>query len=283
MSLTEFRLSPTDNDPVPSYPDLLRLDDKTVLVVGGGLGIGRQMSHALASVGATVVCVDIIEERAAAVAKEVGGIAKVGDATNREDIERIVDETVAETGRLDGLADIVGIAQWSPLLDITDDIYTHQFDNCFRHAFLAMQAVGNAMKNLGTTGSMAFVASVSGMTGAPNHAIYGAAKAGLISLVRTGGLELAQYGIRVNAVSPGNTATPRARGGTPLEQPPQPADHIPLGRVGRPSDIARALLFFLSDLSDQITGQTLVVDGGVNVKFGYQSALRTSGLTGQAT
>lgn len=262
-------MSRTDDEVVADYPGLLRLDGRSMIVLGAGQGIGRQSAHALASVGAEVVCVDRDADLAKDVASEVDGVALSADITKRADVERIIAESIDATGRLDGLVDIVGIAEWSPLLDIDDEIYESQLDICFRHAFLAMQACGRAMVDRGTPGTMAFVASVSGTFGAPNHAIYGAAKAAMIALVKSGAVELGPHGVRVNAVAPGNTATPRMRSRSTPDSAAAQARTVPLGRVGRTVDIASALLFLVSDLASQITGQTLVVDGGVNAKFPY--------------
>lgn len=116
---------------------------------------------------------------------------------------------------------------------------------------------------------MTFVASVSGLTAAPRHAAYGAAKAGLMALVRSAAVELGPDNIRVNAVAPGVVWTPRVSGYLGEEGKQRNAANAPLRRVALPSNIASALLFFVSDLADYVTGQTLVVDGGVGAKFPY--------------
>jgi NAD(P)-dependent dehydrogenase (short-subunit alcohol dehydrogenase family) len=114
-----------------------------------------------------------------------------------------------------------------------------------------------------------FVASVSGLTSAPLHAAYGAAKAGLMSLVRSAAVELGPRGVRVNAVAPGAVWTPRVAGLLGEEGRRRNTENAPLGRMAEPADIASALLFLASPLSSYVTGQTLVVDGGVTVKFPY--------------
>jgi NAD(P)-dependent dehydrogenase (short-subunit alcohol dehydrogenase family) len=143
-----------------------------------------------------------------------------------------------------------------------------EHDIVLRHAWLTMQLFGRAMAADGG-GSLAFVASVSGMAGAPLHSSYGAFKAALMALVRSAALELGPHGIRVNAVAPGVVWTPRVS--AYLGEPGHRAnvDNAPLGRVALPADIAAALLFVSSDLAGYVTGQTLVVDGGVSAKFGY--------------
>jgi NAD(P)-dependent dehydrogenase (short-subunit alcohol dehydrogenase family) len=154
------------------------------------------------------------------------------------------------------------------LLALDDELWDWHHDIVLRHAFLATQLGGRALHEAGG-GAMVFVASASGLTAAPRHAAYGAAKAGLIGLVRSAAVELAPIGIRVNAVAPGIVWTPRVSGylGEPGRE--LNAANSPLGRVALPQDIAAAIVFLASDLSSYVNGQVLSVDGGVGVKFPY--------------
>ncbi len=262
----------TDSSPVPAYPDLLRLDGRGVVLVGAGQGIGRQAAHALASVGARVFCIDMEGDLATEVAAEVGGVAGVGDARIRADVERLMASAVQAFGRVQHVVDIVGMAQFGDLLDIDDANWDFHHDECVRQAFHVLQAGARALRD-GGGGSMAFVASVSGMSSAPRHAAYGVAKAGLMSLVRSAAVELGPLGIRVNAVSPGMVATPRVSGYLGADGIAEQSANSPLGTVARPADIAAALLFLVSDLAAYVSGQTLVVDGAVGVKFPYPMRL----------
>ncbi|PPJ25756.1 short-chain dehydrogenase [Nocardia nova] len=249
----------------PDYRGLSSLAGRHVIVLGAGQGIGRQAAHAAASVGGKVSCVDLDEDRASSVADEIGGVAISGDVTDRNSMESIFAEAVDRLGPVRGLADIVGIAEWAPLVDISDDNWSRSLDLNLRHQFLAMQIGSRYMPD---GGAMAFVASVSGQRSAPNHAIYGAAKAGLTNLVRTAALELAPK-IRVNAVAPGVTLTPRTSVNLDADRLAAADAWVPLGRIGEARDIAAALLFFLTDQSDWVTGQTLTVDGGTSRKYQY--------------
>jgi NAD(P)-dependent dehydrogenase (short-subunit alcohol dehydrogenase family) len=258
----------TDDSAVPDYAGLLRLDGRRVVVLGAGQGIGRQATHAIASLGARVFCVDKDPDLAADVAAEVDGVAGSGDAIDRADAERLFAEAESGFGGIDGVVDIIGMSQYQSLLEVDDEAWNWHHDIVLRHAFLAVQLGGRALSRTGG-GSMVFVASVSGLTGAPNHAAYGAAKAGLMSLVRSAALELGPSGIRVNAVAPGVVWTPRVSAFLGEEGRARNVANAPLRRVAQPADIAAAILFLVSDLSGYVSGQTLVVDGGVSTKFPY--------------
>jgi NAD(P)-dependent dehydrogenase (short-subunit alcohol dehydrogenase family) len=245
----------------------LGLAGKRALVAGAGQGIGRACVLALAEAGARVACVDNDPDRAAAVAAEVDGLALVVDARQRSDVEDAVRRTVDEFGGLDVCVDIIGEARWGRLLDQTDDDWDASFDLVLRHVFYLAQAAGRHMVEQDTGGAFVAIASVSGLRSAPTHGPYGAAKAGLMSLIRTLAIELAANGIRANAVAPGAVLTPRVLEKTTRERLAESAKAIPLGRQAEPEDIAKAVLFLCSDLSSYITGQTLVVDGGATAQF----------------
>lgn len=255
-----------DQSPVPDFASLQRLDGKCFIVLGAGQGMGRQVAHALAQAGARVFCVDMDAQRAQRVAAEVQGIAWVADCTRREEVQTMVDQAVQSMGRVDGFVDIIGLALWGQLLDVDDALWDKQFDVVLRHAFLVAQIAGRRMRDSGG-GSMVFIASISGLSGAPGHAPYGAAKAGLMAMVQSLALELGPMGIRANAVAPGSILTPRRAEAYSDEAKAQAARTIPLGRRGNTSEIAAATLFLASPQASYITGQTLVVDGGVGCRF----------------
>src|ERR1700730_2111094 len=261
----------TDDTEIPDYSGKLRLDGRNFVVIGAGQGIGRQATHALASLGARTFCVDLDHDLADDIAKEVDGIAWSGDATKRDDAESLFASAQATFGRVDGLVDTVGMARSARLPHVVDHDWHWHFDIVLRHAYLAMQLGGRVMSG-GGGGVMVFVASVSGITSAPQHAAYGAAKAGLMALVRSGAVELGPSGIRVNAVAPGVVWTPRVSVYLGEAGRTRNAENAPLRRVALPADIAAAILFLASDLASYVTGQTLVVDGGVGAKFPYPMA-----------
>ncbi|MBV8949781.1 MAG: SDR family oxidoreductase, partial [Actinobacteria bacterium] len=132
----------SDDTQVPDYPAQLRLDGRNFVVIGAGQGIGRQATHALASSGARVFCVDLDKDLAGDIAKEVDGIAWSGDATKRDDAESLFASAQAAFGRIDGLVDIIGMAHYASLLELDDDEWNWHFDIVLRHAYLAMQLGG---------------------------------------------------------------------------------------------------------------------------------------------
>lgn len=257
-------MTASDPTPCPLYADLLRLDGRGCVVVGAGRGMGRQAAHALAQQGARVLCVDIDATRAHEVAEEMGGVPCVADATVAADVARVVETATAEFGRIHALADVVGMARYAPLIDMPEEDWDWCHTMVVRHAFHLVKQVGRQMAVSGG-GAMVFVASISGVSSAPYHGAYGAAKAGLLSLVRTAAVELKPAEVRVNAVTPGNTATPRIA--AQQGKSPEELATGSLSAHGATADIAAALLFFCSDLSRHVTGQALAVDGGDLVKY----------------
>ncbi|WP_405532241.1 SDR family oxidoreductase [Streptomyces avidinii] len=260
---------PLDSSPVPDYAALHRLDGRRMVLFGAGHGIGRQSAHALAAGGARVLCVDLDGDRAGAVAAETGGLPYRCDVTRRDAVRDLFREAPGLLGGpVGGVVDIVGMARYAGLPELDDAGWDWHFDVVLRHAWLAVQYGGEAVA-AGGGGPLVFVASVSGLTAAPRHAAYGAAKAALMALVRSAAVELGPHGVRVNAVAPGVVWTPRVAALLGTEGRRRNAENAPLGRVAETADIAAALYFLASPLSSYVTGQTLVVDGGVGVKFPY--------------
>jgi NAD(P)-dependent dehydrogenase (short-subunit alcohol dehydrogenase family) len=246
---------------VPDFAGLLRLDGRSIAVLGAGAGIGRQSVHALVQAGASVVCVDRDPVLAERVAAETGTHAVVADAVSREDLARALDQAVALAGPITGVVDVIGAATLGPLQDVDDARWEQQLNVNLRHAFLAIQLAAPMMAAAGG-GTLVFVGSMAGSRAVPGQAVYGVMKAGLHHLVATAGSELASSGIRVNAVAPGWIKTPRMldRLGDKWSAIDQ---LIPRGSAAEPWEIASLLLFLTSPLSSYVTGQVLVADGGL--------------------
>jgi NAD(P)-dependent dehydrogenase (short-subunit alcohol dehydrogenase family) len=258
----------TDDSEVPDYRSLLSLDGKNFIVLGAGQGIGRQAAHALAAVGARVFCVDLDAGLADDIAKEVGGVPWAGDAIEQDSAERLYQDAETALGRIDGIVDIIGMAKYAGLLETDHDSWAWHHGIVLQHAVNAIRFGAPRMIASGG-GVLTVVASVSGMQSAPSHGAYGAYKAALMSLVRTAAVELGPKGLRVNAVAPGLVMTPRVAGYLSEAEKERGARNAPLRRSAFPADIAEVILFLCTGLSSYITGQTIVVDGGVSAKFGY--------------
>lgn len=258
-----------DADLSPDYGSMLRLDGEVHVVLGGGFGIGLQTCRALAANGAKVICVDRDEERASLVAKEVGGLAWTGDITDRDSMAALFEFVEDRCGRLDGVVDIVGLAMYKSMVELSDDDWSWHLDIVVKHAYLALTYASRLMEKLGNGGTISFVASVAGMTSSPKTSAYGAMKAALMSLVRTSAVELGPLGIRVNAAAPGVVRTPRQQANPRWTHDLVTAnvENTPLRKVAYPSDIASVLLFLSSPLSGHVTGQTITVDGGNSIVF----------------
>ena len=259
--------------------NILGISGKNALVVGGGFGMGRESALLLARAGVNVVVADMDKSRADAVRDEVKALgvkcdSTTGNVTVEAEAQAVVDTAIAALGRLDILINIVGLAEWGDLLSTDNDMWARQFAiNLTQHLYVGRRAAQHMMSKQ-IDGRMAFVASVSGIYGAPFHPAYGASKAGLMSLVRTMSQEWGPHGIRINAVAPDLIATPRvkagfdARGITDDElNKLAESEYASLGRMGKPFEIAGPLVFLCSELAGFMTGQTLIVDGGVNASF----------------
>jgi NAD(P)-dependent dehydrogenase (short-subunit alcohol dehydrogenase family) len=254
----------------------LGLTDKRAIVSGAGMksaGHGRLSALRLAAAGANVACIDINEKRGRKVVDEIvseGGDAflVMADMTDIDQVRRAVAEATERLGGIDVGVDIVGNAVWNRVEDLTPEEFARDLNVNLTQVFYLFQTVGQQMIRQGTGGSLLAIASVDGMRAAAMHAPYGAAKAGVISLVKTFAQELGRYGIRVNAVAPGNVGF--GDGDIPAGDD-QPEGEYAVNGINplaapRARDIADAVLFLSSGLASRITGHTLVVDGGATIK-----------------
>lgn len=242
-----------------------RLERRGYVVLGaGGGGLGDATCRALAAAGARLLCVDVSAEQSRAIAAEVGGEAYVADVTRRDEMTGVFDRATSLFGeRFAGVVDIVGMARNAQIHEMDDEAIERQFAIVLRHALLTVQLAGPVLARLGS-GSLTFVGSISGVAAIPNQTFYGIAKAALHHLVRCAAQELGPSGVRVNAVAPGFISTPRLRAMLPEALWKQLAASNPLRRVATPEDIAKAILFLVSDLADYVTGNVLTLDGGIS-------------------
>ncbi len=243
------------------------LEGRHAFVAGVGSGIGSACVRALSSAGAAITCFDVDNDAAGAAASLAArGQALVGDARSPDEVARAFTTASDAFGPVEIAVDVIGETRWGRTVELDDTAWNESFDVVLRHFFNLARVAGRDMGDR-RRGAIVAIASVSGLRSAPLHGAYGAAKAGLMSLVRTLAVELARDGVRVNAVAPGAVLTPRVAGMMSEERRAASAAHIPLGRMASPEDIANAVVFLASDLASYVTGQTLVVDGGATVQF----------------
>jgi 3-oxoacyl-[acyl-carrier protein] reductase len=243
------------------------LAGKNALIIGGGQGMGESSALFLSRAGCDVALVDLLPERADAVGQKVSALGRqaftvAGDVLDDAQVPRIIAEAEEKLGGLDIMVSIVGAAVWGSLLDTTATVWDQQMHLNLRYFFLASREAAQSFIRRGQSGAIVGIASVDGQRAAPMRGAYGAAKAGLISLVQTMAVEWAPHRIRVNAIAPGHIVTPR------LFDTPQRAERyagslLPMRQRGTPDDIGRAALFLASDMARYITGTTLDVDGGL--------------------
>jgi NAD(P)-dependent dehydrogenase (short-subunit alcohol dehydrogenase family) len=260
------------------------LDGRIVVVSGaGGGGLGTTVMRLTAQAGATVVAVSRSKEN---LGEHVTPLAHQGlsvvpvaaDASTDDGIAAVIDQVRRTDGNLYGLVNVAGGADpstWMPSTRVTRDDWRALFTKNLETAFFMSQAVAGEIRTQGNPGSIVSISSISGMNTAPFHIAYGTAKAAVAAMTRTMAVELALDNIRVNAVAPGVTETAASRTYVD-DDPDRDRRAIAMGRRGRPEEQAGPILFLLSDLSSYITGQTLLVDGGLNLKWSHLGADNTS-------
>jgi 3-oxoacyl-[acyl-carrier protein] reductase len=241
----------------------LDLSGRTALVTGSTRGIGRAIAESLAGAGARVAVVGRDAARAAEVASAIGRDAAgfacdVGDVAS---VTSLVGGVEQSFGQIDILVNNAGLTRDNILFRLKDDDWDAVLDANLRGAFVAIRAAARGMMKR-RWGRIVNIASVVGITGNKGQANYAASKAGLIGLTKSVAKELASRNILVNAVAPGFIETDMTAAMTP-EARATLSGQIPLERLGTPNDIAAAVTFLASDFASYITGQVLVVDGGL--------------------
>jgi 3-oxoacyl-[acyl-carrier protein] reductase len=246
---------------------------ETVLITGSGIGIGAATARAFAGAGYRVVVTDVLDGEGQKVVSEIedrGGAAEYHhlDVTSTEEVERVVSEAEEAYGPLGCVVANAGIAHKVPLTELTDEKWDHTHEIDLKGVMRVCRAAAPAMREA-KRGSMIAVSSIMGVAyGWDEHVQYSAAKAGIVGLVRGLAVELARDGIKVNGIAPGYIRTAQALseehslGPQGLEEA---AEFIPMGRIGEPEDIADVILFLASDAARYLTGQVVVVDGGLLV------------------
>lgn len=252
----------------PSTDYSFDLSRKAALVTGGGGGIGRAISLAFARAGAAVAVhyyqnPEPAEDTVSQI-RELGGQAEAvhADITSEHDVGNLLPEVRSVFGRLDIVINNAGIYPLSPLIEMALWQWEEMLATNLRSAFLVTQAAAQQMILQGEGGAIVNIASIEGISPAPGHSHYSAAKGGLIMFTKASASELGKHRIRVNAVSPGLIWRPGLEKDWP-EGVQRYTEAAPLQRLGQPEDVASACLFLASPAASWITGINLVVDGGV--------------------
>jgi NAD(P)-dependent dehydrogenase (short-subunit alcohol dehydrogenase family) len=274
-------------------PEDILVTDQVVIVTGGGAGIGQGIAASMATFGADVVIADIDPERGSttAVLVEQAGRRALVVPTNMADgdeIRAMVEQAHSHFGRVDILVNNVGGVRQGHFLEQSDRSWRRHVDLNLMSVFAATAAVAPLMIEAGRGGSIVNVASIEALRAAPEFAVYAACKAGMTNFTRTMALELAEHGIRVNALAPDIIATPGIRGIVrgPVPDPlpdlsPREAEglrrYVPAGGEGLPEDCGAAAVFLSSRMGRYISGVTMSIDGGTWASSGWQRAEEGSG------
>src|SRR3954454_3927778 len=258
--------------PFLAYAPPMQLNGKRALVIGGGGGgIGRATTEAFGNEGAAIVVADrelARAEEAADAVRAGGGTAYPvsGDVRSASDIEAMIATAVEKLGGLDILVTVVGgqvaFVPAVKLHEMADEDWDTIYEVNLRYVARAVRAALRVFLDQGTGGTIVSVGSVTGFMAAPEQAAYGVMKAGILSLARTVAAEYARDGIRMNVAAAGAIATAVANANVDAEV----VEEIPVGRFGRSEEVAQAVVYLASGASSYITGQQIVLDGGVSVR-----------------
>jgi 3-oxoacyl-[acyl-carrier protein] reductase len=249
------------------------LKGQVAIVTGGGQGIGKAIALRLAAEGADIGIIDVNGKTAEATGEQIRGlnrraVATVTDVANFHAVEAAVNQIVGVLGRVDILVNNAGIEKRAPFLEITPDDWQRQLDVNLSGTFYCSQAAAREMAKR-RYGRIVNLSSVAGLIGPIDLAAYGAAKAGIVGLTRAAALDLADFGITVNAIAPGPIETELMLGVWNAEALRERPQHGAIARFGTVDEIAHAALFLASPESGFITGITLSVDGGAVAAGAY--------------
>jgi NAD(P)-dependent dehydrogenase (short-subunit alcohol dehydrogenase family) len=263
---------------------LMNFDGRIVIVTGAaGGGIGTCLSQMLANAGATVIAVSRSEEKLAKnitplISQGLSIVPVLADISTDAGIATVMEKAVSAKGVLYGLANVAGGAApttWMRATRVTREDWRALFNQNLETMFFMSQAVARELRERSLPGSIVGVSSISGMNTAPFHIAYGTAKAAIVAATRSLAVELALDNIRVNTVAPGTTVT---AGSAAYIDDDVARDRaaVAMGRRAVAAEQAGPIMFLLSEMSSYITGQTILVDGGLNLKWTHLGADNTS-------
>lgn len=250
-----------------------RLVGRVAVITGGASGIGKATAELFAKEGAKVVIGDLPTSAGAKIAEKIGATFVATDVSKSEEVEALVKTATDEHGRLDVMFNNAGIGIGAPLLGTSAEDYHRTIRIDLDGVYWGLQAAGKVMVAAGR-GAIVNTASVAGLIGSSGLSAYNAAKHGVVGLTRNAALEFAPFGVRVNCICPGVIETPLVMDNfAVVEGARKMLDKMhPLGRMGQPQEVAKAVLFLASDDASFITGHALAVDGGMMAGIGGGTA-----------
>lgn len=243
----------------------MKLKDKVAIVTGSTRGIGRSIAELFLKEGAKVVINGTDQNKCDEAAKQLGknAIGIKADISKSEEINQMIKKTIEKFGKIDILVNNAGIVHFDPFFELSEDQWDKLMDVDLKGTFLCSQKVAKEMVKRGNGGKIINISSVAGFIGFPRLCHYCAAKAGVAELTKEIAIELAPYKINVNSIAPGIIETDMTKDMIKdTKSLKQLLSRIPLGRVGKPEEIAKVALFLASDDSSYMTGTTVFVDGG---------------------
>ena len=245
---------------------MFKLKNKVAIVTGASRGIGRSVAQEISKSGAHVVCVSRSEDDLLKISKKLNdeGFSSssfVCDVSNSSDFKKLIDDTVSKFNQVDILVNNAGITKDNLIMRMSESDWNTVIDVNLKGVFNGIKAVSRQMMKQ-KYGRIINISSIVGLIGNPGQANYAASKAGVIGLGKAVSKELASRNITVNTIAPGYIETDMVED---IQETVKDDlfKQIPLGRIGKPSDIATAVLYLASDEAGYITGQTLTIDGGM--------------------
>lgn len=252
----------------------MKLDRRIVIITGAAAGIGEASARLFAKEGARLVLVDLQEE---SLSKLVGELEQVdtivldfiGDVSNPVLCRHVIDRTMAQFGRIDVLFNNAGIVLNGSLVECTEEEWQKTLDVNLKSMYLMCHAAVPIMRQQGG-GTIVNMSSIAGPTGVANRGAYSVSKAGVIGLTKSLAMDFVKDGIRVNCICPATVDTPSLRQRIADSPDPEEARRTfvarqPMGRIGTPQEIAAMALFLASDDSRYMTGQAIIMDGGMKL------------------
>ena len=252
----------------------MKLLNDAAIITGGAQGIGRGIADELLQQGCSVIIADINEESAEKTIEDLNNefeadtVAIHCDVTSASSVQAMVENAIGHFGNIGILVNNAGAAQIARTWEMPEEEWQQTMDVCLNGPFLCTKTVLNHMLTEGINGSIVNISSLNYTAATDGLSHYSAAKAGISQFTKAVAAEVGRYDIRVNAVAPGSTRTPLTENNGLVEGKigEEFLSRTPLGRIGEPEDIAKVVVFLLSDYGQWITGETICVDGGQHIR-----------------